>query len=299
VTDLIFATYDLNVGLAAARPAAPAPAGGRLYIYQATDTGDISIWNGAAWVVVGGPVGPAGPVGPMGFTLDPDDPIEAMIVPGAAGPQGAASVVPGPQGPPGLALVVDAEEPLEPLMVPGPGGPQGPAGATGFPGLDADEPAEPLMISGPQGIAGTTGLLGPPGQDADEPVEPIMLPGPAGPSGPSGADGPPGFDADELAEPPPIPGPQGQGFTSQGAWSPTGTYNPFDVVTYGGSTWLCYSAVQSSAISPDRDTSHFALWAAKGAAGTPDPTLLPVPFSPLPLELASDLTFDLMLTGLY
>lgn len=269
MTDLIFATYDLHSGLAAGRPAAPAPAGGRLYVYQATDTGDISIWNGAAWVVAGGAVGPAGPVGPMGFALDPDDPIEAMIVPGSAGPQGAASTVPGP------------------------------AGATGFPGQDADEPLEPLMIAGPQGASGPAGLLGPPGQDADDPAEPLMLPGSVGPLGPAGADGPPGFDADELAEPPPIPGPQGQGFTSQGAWSASGTYNPFDVVTYGGSTWLVFSAVSVSALTPDRDTSHFILWAAKGATGSPDFALIPPPFNPLPLELAADLTFNLMLTGLY
>lgn len=148
MTDKVFATYDLDSGLAADRPATPSVAGGRLYIYSATDTGAISIWNGTAWV--SGGVGPAG-----------------------------------------------------------------------------------------------------------------------------------------------------QGFTNQGAWSSSGTYNPFDVVTYAGSTWLCYAAVSGSAITPDRDTSHFTLWAAKGSPGSTDSALIPPPFNPLPLELPADLRFSLALTGLY
>lgn len=270
MTDLIFATYDLDSGTAAGRPVAPVPAGGRLYIYMATDTGAISIWNGTAWVNVAvgspGPVGPIGPPGP-----DPEEPFEPFFVTGPAGSAGAAgaagapSTVPGPMG-----LTIDPDDPLEAMIVPGPSGPQGSPGPVGFSGLDADDPQEPLMVPGPPGIAGPLGPLGPPGLDADDP-----------------------------ADPPPIPGPAGQGFTSQGAWSASGTYNPFDVVTYGGSTWLVFSAVSVSSLSPDRDTSHFILWAAKGATGTPDFALIPPPFNPLPLELAAGLTLDLMLTGLY
>lgn len=51
VTDNVFSTYDLISDLAANRPATPVVANGRLSIFLATDTGDISIWNGTHWSV--------------------------------------------------------------------------------------------------------------------------------------------------------------------------------------------------------------------------------------------------------
>jgi hypothetical protein len=148
VTDLIFATYDLDTGLAAGRPAAPVPAGGRLYIYMATDTGAISIWNGAAWVAVAvGIAGAAGSAGQPGF--DADDALEPLMIPGQPG-------LPGIAGAPGIP------------------------GIPGIPGLDADEPLEPLMFPGPVGLLGATGPVGPPGLDAEEPLEALIIPGPPG-----------------------------------------------------------------------------------------------------------------------
>jgi hypothetical protein len=52
MTDKIFASYDFDVGLAAARPATPTVSDGRLYVYLATDTGVTSIWKGSAWVSI-------------------------------------------------------------------------------------------------------------------------------------------------------------------------------------------------------------------------------------------------------
>lgn len=49
MTDNVFSTYDLYSDIAANRPANPAPANGRMVVFQATDTGVISIWNGSAW----------------------------------------------------------------------------------------------------------------------------------------------------------------------------------------------------------------------------------------------------------
>ncbi len=49
-TTLTFATYDLVSDTAVNRPASPKPAGGRLLVFQATDTGTVSLWNGTAWV---------------------------------------------------------------------------------------------------------------------------------------------------------------------------------------------------------------------------------------------------------
>lgn len=49
MTQKIFADYDLISDVAANRPATPTIAGGRLCVFQATNTGVISIWNGTAW----------------------------------------------------------------------------------------------------------------------------------------------------------------------------------------------------------------------------------------------------------
>jgi hypothetical protein len=43
-------TDYLKAGTAAARPAAPTPPTGALVVYIATDTGVVSVWNGAAWI---------------------------------------------------------------------------------------------------------------------------------------------------------------------------------------------------------------------------------------------------------
>lgn len=51
--------------------------------------------------------------------------------------------------------------------------------------------------------------------------------GPAGPQGEPGPDGAPGAD-----------GADGQGFTWLGAWSGLTDYVPYDVVSYGGSSWV-------------------------------------------------------------
>lgn len=53
MTDKVFPSYDLDSGLAAARPGTPTVAGGRMYCYVATDTHVISIWDGAKWVSFG------------------------------------------------------------------------------------------------------------------------------------------------------------------------------------------------------------------------------------------------------
>ena len=43
-------TNYLGAGLAASRPAAPVLPAGTLGVYIATDTGVVSVWNGAAWI---------------------------------------------------------------------------------------------------------------------------------------------------------------------------------------------------------------------------------------------------------
>lgn len=45
-----FAAYNIHSNTAANRPATPTIADGQLYMFQATDTGVVSVWNGTAWV---------------------------------------------------------------------------------------------------------------------------------------------------------------------------------------------------------------------------------------------------------
>jgi hypothetical protein len=49
MTDKIFASYDLESNIAANRPVTPTVSDGRLYIFVATDTHIISIWDGTQW----------------------------------------------------------------------------------------------------------------------------------------------------------------------------------------------------------------------------------------------------------
>lgn len=44
-TDNVFSTYDITADLAANRPATPTVANGRLNVFFATDTGDLSFWD--------------------------------------------------------------------------------------------------------------------------------------------------------------------------------------------------------------------------------------------------------------
>src|SRR5258708_3264838 len=54
VGDLIFASYDIHSDIAANRPAAPSTGGGHFYVFVATDTHAISIWDGTQWVSFAG-----------------------------------------------------------------------------------------------------------------------------------------------------------------------------------------------------------------------------------------------------
>ena len=74
-------------------------------------------------------------------------------------------------------------------------------------------------------------------------------PGPAGATGPVGAVGP--------------QGPAGQGFNYRGAWAANTQYNPYDVVSYGGSTYIATTAFTSGATF---STAGLSMVAAAGTA---------------------------------
>lgn len=56
-------------------------------------------------------------------------------------------------------------------------------------------------------------------------------------------------------------GPAGQGFNFRGAWAPNTDYVPYDVVTYGGRTYLAQAAFRSGA---QFNVANWALLADKG-----------------------------------
>lgn len=63
----------------------------------------------------------------------------------------------------------------------------------------------------------------------------------------------------------------GSSFRYRGSWTTTDSYVPGDVVTYGGQTFVCTTAVTPNYVVPDDPEVGYAfwdLWAAKGADAT-------------------------------
>ena len=62
-------------------------------------------------------------------------------------------------------------------------------------------------------------------------------------------------------------GDAGQGYNDLGLWVQGGAYNPYDIVTYNGSSYNCTVAVNPSNVPPNVDTAHFELFAKGGDQG--------------------------------
>lgn len=98
-------------------------------------------------------------------------------------------------------------------------------------------------------------------------VETIV--GPQGPAGPQGTQG-------EVGSQGPIgpqgnPGPVGPaGLNWQGQWVSGASYVEDDAVGYNGASWFCINPT-SGTITPDLDTSNWALLASQGATGPMGP----------------------------
>ncbi|MDK8497017.1 hypothetical protein QP920_11260 [Corynebacterium marquesiae] len=80
-------------------------------------------------------------------------------------------------------------------------------------------------VSAMSGPAGATGPQGPRGAD--------------GATGPQGSQGPQGIQGERgLPGQPGAQGPAGQGFNFRGLWDKSTSYAPYDVVNYGGASWV-------------------------------------------------------------
>jgi collagen triple helix repeat protein len=191
------------------------------------------------WNVVG-PPGPAGAPGPQG----------------PAGPQGPQGVA-GPQGPIGPTGATGQTGSVGPQGPKGDTGSQGPQGLTGAPG--AQGVAGPQGPIGPIGATGQTGAVGPQGPTGDTGAQGAQGPiGPQGATGGTGATGPQG-----LTGPAGPQGPEGDGFNYRGEFDANETYATYDVVVFGGSSFL---AVAPTSGAPGTDPS-WTLLVAKGDTG--------------------------------
>src|SRR5579872_1288542 len=160
-----------------------------------------------------------------------DPELDIVLTGGSGGGTGATGAT-GPTGPTGPTGATGATGPS--------GGPKGATGATG--------PTGPTGATGTTGATGSAGAAGAKGATGATGATGIGLNGATGPTGPSG-----------LA---------GQGFTFRGAWSPTGVYNAYDVVTYNGQTYEASSPIGASVTF---NPGSWNLWAQMGATGATGP----------------------------
>lgn len=82
--------------------------------------------------------------------------------------------------------------------------------------------------------------------------------GPQGPQGPQGVQGPQG-----------IQGEPGKSFNGRGEWVSSNAYQPYDLVSYDGSSYYCIQAISGGTDAPPIDTEHWQLLAEKGDACDP------------------------------
>ena len=151
-------------------------------------------------------------------------------------------------------LEIALNGPTGPAGPAGPEGPSGPAGAQGQTG-----PAGPQGQQGPTGQTGATGPQGPTG--------PMGATGAQGPAGPIGATGPQGLLGPTGPQGP--AGTNGTGFNFTAAWNSGTNYNPNDVATYNGSTYVATAANQNQ--QPDQNPNSWSLMAQEGATGQTGP----------------------------
>lgn len=99
---------------------------------------------------------------------------------------------------------------------------------------------------GPEGPEGPVGPEGPAGPKGD-----------AGPTGPAGPEGPVGPT-----------GPQGEkGMVWKNNWSGSKVFNVGEVVSFNGSSYICYKTYTTAGTSPADDPAHWTLVAQKGDPG--------------------------------
>ena len=122
-------------------------------------------------------------------------------------------------------------------------------------------PMSEIGNTGPTGITGVTGPTGPSGSTG--PTGPLGSTGSTGPSGSTGPTGPIGVSGATGV---------GVGGNLRGAWSSGNSYNATpsnpDIVTYGGSMYVCIANVGTSGSPPSEAPGVWTLYVSIGATGT-------------------------------
>lgn len=123
---------------------------------------------------------------------------------------------------------------------------------------------------GEKGDRGEQGIQGQPGADSTvpgprgekgEPGADSTVPGPKGEQGIQGVKGDPGTNGTNGTN-----GKDGQGFTNRGPWAASTAYKAYDVLTFGGQTYLVVADFTSGIAFA---TTNLLLWAQKGSDGAP------------------------------
>lgn len=136
------------------------------------------------------------------------------------------------------------------------------------------------VISGAAGPAGTTGAIGPTGPTGATGVAGVTgvtgASGATGPTGVTGITGPSGVTgitgSTGATGPTGITGATGAGFKWRGAFASSTVYAINDVVSSGGSNYICILGYTSTATTPPNDTTNWTLYTAVGATGPTGPT---------------------------
>jgi hypothetical protein len=238
-----------------------------------------------------GPAGATGAQGPIGLT-GPAGATGAQGPIGLTGPAGAQGSI-GLTGPAGATGATGAQGPI---------GLTGPAGATGATGpqgtIGLTGPAGAAGATGPQGTIGLTGPAGPAG--ATGPQGTIGLTGPAGATGNISSNwegtwiqtssysigdiveyggttyiATTSIGASGFVPPVTISGWAvfAAGFNWLGPWNNGLAYYVNDVVSYGGSTWICIMNHPFQQYPPSNPNSnpYWVLYTSAGAAGATGP----------------------------
>lgn len=167
---------------------------------------------------------------------------------GVAGPSGPANTLSIGEVTKGdnASATITGDAPNQTLNLVLPKGDQGPQGVAGPKGEQGSTgPANTLsigsVVKGDNASASITG---------EAPNQTLNLVLPKGDQGAKGDKG----DA-------------GQGYNDLGLWVQGGAYNPYDIVTYNGSSYNCTVAISPSNTPPSVDTEHFELFAKGGDQG--------------------------------
>lgn len=148
----------------------------------------------------------------------------------------------------------------------GPAGATGPTGATGATGASGPAGAGTTGATGPTGTSGATGPTG-----ATGPVGATGPTGATGVVGVSGAVGATGVGVTGVTGPTGatgvtgVTGPKGDNW--RGPFASSTVYALNDVVSSGGSTYICILAYTSTATLPSADATHWTLYTSVGATG--------------------------------